>query len=744
MDRLVGAVLRHPARIAAAWAILLAIAAALAIRLPAAVQGSSGSIEDSESGRVTERIQQRFGKGSAYVFPVVLESAQVPVDDVRFVTEVESIARTLAAVAGVRTVDHYWNTGDAALLGRDRRSALIVVHPSIGTFFEAENLTGALRSALASRPAPEISAAITGMPALFYDLNRNSSADLLRAERIGIPLTLVILLIVFGAPLAALLPLVVALIAVTIASAGLYLLSGVMPVSVFAQNAVAMIGLGVGVDYALFLLARFRLHLGRGEPARDAVIHAFRGAGPVVLVSGVVVAIGFMGLLFVKAEFLHSVAFGGTLVVAAALAAAFTVLPVCLLWFGPRVNWPRSTRSFDEDRGVGGWRREWIAAIMARPWRFLLLALALLMVFSMPALRMKPANATVHDLAPEFEARRGFESIARNFEAGWMGPVVLLVESPRGTTLRDESSQQAIRSIVSRLEMNPQVARVQVDPRQSPSADGSAALLAVVTRSGPDSRETLALVRALRADHWPEAAGPGLAVRVGGATAMIEDFDAELFASLWRVIPAVLAATFIVLMIAFRSLAIPAKAIALNLVSVITAYGFLVLLFQDGVGASWLGIEAPGGLTSLVVLMLFTILFGISMDYEVFLLRQVREEYARTADNRSAVQSAVERSAPLITSAAAIMVVLFGSFGFTQLTATREFGLGLAFAVALDATLIRLVMAPALMELCGAANWWWPLKGRASNPGVQPSGQPRKSYMEASRAASCRSSSDHG
>lgn len=710
MESLVRAVLSRPSWVLTIWVLLFALAAGFALRLPDAVQGSSGNIEESESGRVAERLQKQFGPGSAYLFPVVVESEQMPAEDPRFAAVVDTLARALLSVPDVESADHYWNTNAPELLGRNGRSALILVRPSVTSFFEAENLTAALRVALSRAPTgPGMTATVTGMPALFHDLNRNSAADLLRAERVGVPLTLVILLIVFGAPLAAMLPLLVALIAVTIASAGLYLLSGAMPVSVFAQNAVGMIGLGVGVDYALFLLSRFRAQLGRGDSVHEAVLRASVAAGHAVLVSGIAVGIGFMGLLLVNAKFLHSIALGGFLVVGAAVAAALTLLPVLLLWFGHRVNWPRASHPIGstEASTPGLWGR-WVAAIMRRPWHFLLLALAIIGVLATPALRMKPSNASVNDLAPEFEARRGFESLRRNFEAGWMGPVAVLIESAHARSLRDDASQGAIHAIATRVQNDPRVARVQLDPRQPLSPDGMTALLVVVTRHAPDSAEALKFVSALRADRWPEAAQSGLTARIGGPTAMIEDFDAELFGSLWRVIPAVLAVTFVVLMIAFRSLLIPAKAIALNLLSVTAAYGFLVLVFQDGVGASLLGIDPPSGLTSLVVLMLFTILFGISMDYEVFLLHQIRAEYARTGDNRRAVESGVERSASLITSAAAIMVVLFGSFGFTQFTATREFGLGLAFAVALDATLIRLLIAPALMELFGAGNWWWP------------------------------------
>lgn len=720
METLIRNVLARPRWALAIWLVLIVLAALFALRLPAVVQGSTGNIEDSESGRVAERMEQRFGPGSAYLHVVVVESSEMSTTDARFAAGVESITQTLLGVPGVKSADHHWNTGAANLLGRDGRSALILVRPSVSSFFEAENLTAALRDALsrakvAPQPGVALSAKVTGVPAMFHDLNRSSSEDLLRAERIGIPLTLLILLIVFGAPLAALLPLLVAFIAVTIASAGLVMLSGVLPVSVFAQNAIGMIGLAVGVDYALFLLCRFRAQLEHGDSVPEAVLRACVPAGHAVMVSGAAVGIGFMGLLLVHAEFLHSIALGGFLVVAAAMAAVLTLLPVLLLWLGHRVNWPRASRTVNaaDSESCGRWAR-CVAWTMRRPWLCLVLALSITAVLAAPALRMVPKNAGVHDLAPQFEARQGFESLQRNFEAGWMGPVALLIESRQAHGLDNDAARKAMQAIATRLAHDPQVASVQIDPRQPLSKDGNAAVLVVVTRHAPDSAEALSFVKALRADRWPEALPAGLTVKIGGATAMIEDFDAELFGSLWRVIPAVLAVTFVVLMLAFRSLVIPAKAITLNLLSVAAAYGFLVLVFQDGVGAALLGIDAPGGLSSLVVLMLFTILFGISMDYEVFLLQQIREEYKRCGDNRRAVLRGVQRSGGLITSAAVIMVVLFGSFGFTQLTATREFGLGLAFAVALDATLIRLLIAPALMELFGAANWWWPGANRVS------------------------------
>jgi RND superfamily putative drug exporter len=240
------------------------------------------------------------------------------------------------------------------------------------------------------------------------------------------------------------------------------------------------------------------------------------------------------------------------------------------------------------------------------------------------------------------------------------------------------------------------------------SADGKTGLIILVTKKAPESDEARTLVAELRRDAWNELGDAGINVQVGGATAMVADFDEEMLGSLRQVIPAVLALTFVALLILFKSVLIPLKAIVLNLLSVLAAYGFLVYVFQGGIGASLIGLDPPGGLNSLVVLMLFTILFGLSMDYEVFLLTHIAEEYRRSANNAASVAAGLQRTAGLITSAAFIMVCLFASFGFTRLTATREFGLGLAFAVFLDATLIRVILVPALMELLGSTNWWIP------------------------------------
>jgi uncharacterized membrane protein YdfJ with MMPL/SSD domain len=710
MQTLVRFALRRPLWVIAAWIAAVAVATPFALRLAGVLRGSTDAVPGSPSELVSRDINRAFGKGSAFVFPAVLTSSSVESTDPQFAAAAAALARALES-AGMKSVQHYWNTGDTTLLGRGGRSALVLVTPPAATFFDAETMVGRIRDVAGDAAlGPTFEVKLTGMVSLFHDLDVSASDDLLRAERVGVPLTLLVLLVVFGAPIAAALPLLVAIGATAVTLAILYALSHVMPVSVFAQNAVTMIGLGIGVDYALFLVSRCRDELSAGAPLHDAVETAAMRAVHVVVVSGLAVCTGFLALLLVRVPFLHTLAFGGVAVVVTSVLMTLTLLPALLLLVGERVNWPRrlSQRSGAAGRVWGRWAHE----AMARPWRYLVPCLIVLAVLIVPTLRLKAWNVGAHDLSPAMEARQGYDLLDRNFAAGWMGPIALMVEGRDSSAVATAERQHAIGATYARLSADP---RVRI-ARALPSQDGRAALLLLVPRSAPESEEVMGFVRELRADPWTEAHDAGLDVRVGGFSAGIIDFDQELFQSLRRVVPLVLVITFVVLAFAFRSIVVPLKAITMNLISVLAAYGFLVYVFQDGIGAKLIGLVPPGGLNSFIVLMLFTILFGLSMDYEVFLLSRIQEEYRRSGNNRKSVVRGLSQTGGLITSAALIMVVLFGSFGFTQLVATREFGLGLAFAVALDATLIRVVLVPILMGLLGRANWWWPgavVRGRS-------------------------------
>ena len=734
MNKVITFVLNHRRTVLALWASCLLAAIPLALQLPSVIQGSSEAIRGSESEQVARTLQREFGTGSAYGALFVVSSERASVRDEGFGAAMHELAQYLMKTGRINSVTHSWNSPTKGLVGRDGRSALLLVQPNVDSLSEAENFTATLRDLLKQAPLPSgFSARVTGPAATFYDLNRNSSADLLRAEMIGVPLTLVVLLAVFGAPLAAGLPLVLAFVAVTVSSALLYLLSPWLPVTVFARNAVSIIGLGAGVDYCLFVLYRYRAGLRQGLASSEALLAACRAAGPAVAVAGLAVGSGFLALFLVNAHVLHSLAVGGLLVTLGAVAAAVTLLPVLLHYLGDRINWrAKPARESTVNRMLGKWGEGLACSVIRRPWLYLVPCAVLVAGLAAPALRMNSWSVGVTDLPAEFESRKGFEVLEREFEKGWMGPVVIALESTATNGLWQEKSRKAVLSIATRLRNDGRVAQVHgfpevieslpgpasgagaaallagTAPKGSISADGRVAVINVIPRYPPESPQIMQFVRELRASNWPEAASAGITVKVGGASALVLDFDTEMFSSLWRVIPAVLAVSFVALLFFFRSVLIPLKAVAVNLLSVLAAYGFLVLVFQTGIFSGAAGAESTAGLNSFVVLMLFTILFGLSMDYEIVLLRQIQERYRETGDNAQAVQSGLGRSAGVITSAAAIMVCLFGSLFFTQLEATRQFGLGLAFAVALDATVVRLFIVPALMHLMGKANWWFP------------------------------------
>lgn len=741
-----------PAVVIGIWLVVVAIAGVFAARLPAVLRGGTDPIAGSPSERVERELVRNFGEGVFYQYLLVVSSADFSAGDPRFSDAAKRVSDAVGELAVVRTIETPWNSSRPELIGRSGHTVLLVVTPSINAYLEADRFLAALRGAITAAHVPhEVTIEITGATAAIHAIDVESSSDLVAAERIGLPLTLIVLLVVFGAPLAALLPIVLAMIALWIGFAGLYALHAWTPVTVFAENVVSMIGLGVGVDYSLFVVNRFREETAAGRTPVEAAATATRTAGHSVLLSGVTVAVGFLALFMVRAPFLHTIALGGVFVVAGAVAASLTLLPALLVSLGPALHWPRRPVPA---AAAGDRRRFWVAwasAVMRRPWMALAVSSLVLLVFVLPVTRLKSWNVGAAHLPAEDEARRGYDRLKAEFASGWMSPVIVLLEAPPGHTLWDESNRRAVVALGDSLARDPRSGTVvglhqvldlwdalqftstsdtpaaadtasplarlpealRAVARRVSSEDGRVGILALMTPGPPEDPKTMAYVRELRARHWPVLDSAGLTVQWGGFASVLVDFDREVFGRLPWVVVAVVLITFVVLALLFRSLVIPLKATILNALSVLAAYGFLVLLFQEGVGAHLIGLDPPGGLNAFVVLMLFTILFGLSMDYEVFLLSRIREEYLASGDNAQAVALGLGNTARIITSAALVMISIFAAFGFTRLIPTRQFGLGLAFAVALDATLIRLVLVPALMAVSGRWNWWWPWARRS-------------------------------
>lgn len=721
--------LRQARAVCGWWVFVFVISTVFALRLPSVLHGATDSIPNSPSDRTTQLLERQFGPGKSYPFVLVVTSGTYEIDSPDFKQAIEALDRVFTTDAVASQTQHYWNTGNNVLLGKDRKSVLVLIYPNVDKYFNAEESIEKIRAVTHSVfMGTPFSVALTGAGPMYHDLNASASTDLLTAERVAIPLTLFILLLVFRSPVAAFLPIIVAILSVTVSMAGLYFLSFWMPVSVFAQNAISMIGLGIGIDYALFIVARFRDEIANGKDAENAARDATIFIGGPLLFSGATVAIGFMALYLIDARFLHSLAVGGLMVVIVCLAATFTLLPVILRILGSRVNWPRKvTRApvVVEPRNTR-WS-QWVRMIMAHPWGFAVAATIVIGLFVAPVARMSIWNVGAHDLAPDSEARRGADLLDQQFASGWMGPITLALHA-NAESLYETRNASLVKALSERLEKDPRLAfltgcpqllslstpnsNLQISARYSNaspiSTDGKTCIVLLVPNMAPESAEVKQWVAEFREQHWPELENASIEVHVGGSTAMVADFDDEMLHGVKRVIPVVLGLTFAVLLLMFRSIVIPLKAIVMNLFSVLAAYGFLIYVFQDGIGAGLLQLTPPGGLNSFIVLMLFTLLFGLSMDYEVLLLSHIREHYERSGDTTDAVERGLAQTAGQITGAALIMITLFSSFGFTHQVATRQFGLGLAFAVLIDATLIRVIFVPTLMALLGSLNWWMP------------------------------------
>ena len=441
----------RPLMVLTAWIAIVVLAGTFSSRLAHVLRGGTDPIAGSASEHVTLEVERAFGEGSLYQYLIVLSAPDVGIGDQRFRDAAARLTEALGMLPLVRSVETPWNTPRPELFGRGGHTALIVVTPRVNAYLEAERFNAGLRRAIAAaHVARPFAVQVTGTTAAIHAMDVASSSDLLAAERVGLPLTLIILLVVFGAPLAALLPVVLALIAVSIGFAGLYALHGWTPVTVFAENVVSMIGLGVGVDYALFVVSRYREESQRGLTPEQAAAAAAHTAGHSVLFSGATVMVGFLALFLVRAPFLHTIAMGGVFVVAAAVAASLTLLPAVLVMLGPSLMWPRKPRAISAGaRRRGGFWPAWVGAVMKRPWLALAAAGVVLAVFIIPVARLRSWNIGAAHLPLNDEARQGYETLAQDFPRGWMSPIVVLIEAPEGHAVWEPRARAAIGALAA-------------------------------------------------------------------------------------------------------------------------------------------------------------------------------------------------------------------------------------------------------------------------------------------------------
>ena len=522
-------------------------------------------------------------------------------------------------------------------------------------------------------------------------------------EAIGLLAAIVILLIAFGSVLAMGLPIVTALFGLGVGFAVVQLLSHVTSVPEFTTQLAAMIGIGVGIDYALFIVTRYRQGLHDGLDPETATVTAIDTAGRAVVFAGLTVVISLLGMLLMGIEFVGGLGVGAAAVVAVVALGAITLLPALLGFVGPNIDKFRlpGMGKVRDPRTTSGYR--WSRFLQAHPWIFAILGFVILLALAAPALSIRLGSSDESNSPTTLTTRRAYDLEAEAFGPGASGPLTLVA------SITGPQDLPTVAKVADTIAARKDALGVATVSPVIPSPDGQAAILVVTPTTSSQDAATVTLINTLRHEVLPQVtAGTDVRVHVGGVTAIWDDLATQLQSRLPLFIGTVLGLSFLLLMVVFRSILVPFKAVVMNLLSIGAAYGVMVTVFQWGWGKDIIGVGKTGPIESFLPMMLFAILFGLSMDYEVFLLSRIKEEYDRSGNNADAVADGLAATARVITAAAAIMVCVFGSFVFGDERVVKEFGLGLAFAVFIDATVVRMVLVPATMELLGDANWWFP------------------------------------
>jgi uncharacterized membrane protein YdfJ with MMPL/SSD domain len=694
------------------------------------------TVPGTDSERVRTVLQQRFGDRSDGEFLIVYKLRP----------GAGRAGVSLELERSIREGAHAVPGGKATAL---RSAPGGVFYGSILTSLNLADAKGYTDDILRNvRPPPGVDAYVSGQPAIEHDLDPILSNDLAKGEGIALPIALLVLIAVFGLSFAATIPFLFAAASITGTIGIVFIVAHYLTMATYVTNLVQLIGLGIAVDYSLLIVYRFREELGRGGSKDDAIIRTMATAGRAVVFSGGTVAIGLALLLFIPVPFMRSMGVGGFLIPLVSIVAATTLQPALLSLYGPRGVARAHVAAWFRSKGVplphlagadvehGFWARL-ARAIMRRPTAFLAAGAAVLIAAAIPvyALQLTPGSAQGIPQSPQ--SVRGLNVLRAAVGPGALSPSQVLVDAGEGKSVHDPAIQAAIARLKDRLDADPGVAYLQsglgsryVDP----SGRYEQVIVAGHFEYGDEAAQDF--VSRLRNAIIPGARFPEtVQVLAGGGPAQGTDFlDKSYSAFPWLVL-AVLVLTYLLLMRAFRSVVLPLKAVLLNLLSVGASYGMLVVVFKWGVGASLAGLYTFPQVEGWIPIFLFAMLFGLSMDYEVFLVTRMREAWDEERDNVRAVSYGLERTGLIITAAALIMVAAFSGFVAGSLVGLQQFGFGLAVAILIDATIVRALLVPSLMALFGRWNWWLPATiarlvrvppsplGESPAPALRPAGE---------------------
>jgi uncharacterized membrane protein YdfJ with MMPL/SSD domain len=714
MTKLAGFLGRRRRWVLAGWAVALVLALPIASHQTDHLTGGGFDVPGSQSKTVSDSLEQNFA-GSADGIAVMLKAdpAATPAQRAAAVDRVRKAVAgldrvTLPPPAARRGELQLQRTGIAMLPLRSDRSSDLLIDSAATLRIDLDPGTA----------EGGVTTYLAGQPTIWAGMQELSKKDLAKAEAGGFPIVALILLVVFGSLAAAALPLALGFVSVIITGALIYFISLNMETSVFVTNMASMIGIGVAIDYSLFILARYREERRAGRSEDEARSEALATSGLAVTFSGIAVIVSLAGLWMVDNQALRSMALGAMTVVAVSILTATTLLPALIAMLGDRVmpggvvarvlrfvkytilRRPRPVAVSPQaasGAGASPFWTNWTRRVMARPWVSVLGVSAVLLFLAIPVLSLTTGTQALSQFPKDSDVRVGNE-LASTQLGGGTDPVQIVAASDGPV------DRAAVAGFVRRVEATPGVSSVA-----PPAFAGDSVLIQATPSAASESDAAAALVDRLRDSVVPSTRLAAVAtVNVGGETARSHDVRRLISGSMWKIILFVLALSFIVLMVMLRSLLLPLKAVLMNLLSIGAAYGVLVAVFQWGWFDSLLGFENQGALDTINVPLIFAVVFGLSMDYEVFLMSRIRERYMESGDNERAVAEGLASSARTISSAALIMTCVFSVFVLTGVPSIKELGLGCAVAIALDATLVRLILVPAAMKLLGEWNWWMP------------------------------------
>jgi uncharacterized membrane protein YdfJ with MMPL/SSD domain len=699
--RISAATRAQPRRIVGLWLLIILVTAPFAMHESDHLVPGGFAAAGSQSARVEGILTRDFPEvGNARIAVLLWPRAHATAATLR--ADIVRVRRSLHGMLGVRLTSQ---AQQLALFSSDLVGPIILPLQVVGGEHRAEAVDEELHSRLGvgGPVADDVEIHLLGEGALWTGLHETDRRDLASAEKIGFPVVLVVLLLIFGSLSAASLPLLLGIGSVIVTSSLIYGLSLIFSLSIFITNTASLIGIGVAVDYSLIILVRVRQELKAGRDLEEAQSIALTASGRTVIFSGLTVTASLAGLWIIRDGTLRSMALGAIVAVVVSVTMAVTLLPALITLFGARriganIFAVRIAQRRRFTRRRLSWER-WTQAVTSRPILSSLIAISLLVILCIPALSMRTSTGALRELNVANETRIGDSEAASIQGAGALGPIYVVVHTTAAS--RSQAPIEQLRTASEGLKNVRHVGRTTI------SADGSYAMFPVIPTVDPESPAAKQIVTQLRA-LGSSMTADAIRVAVGGTSAIQLDQELEIAAGMWKAIFAVLAISFIILALLLRSLVLPLKAVVMNLLSVGAAYGVLVVVFQWGWSDSIFGFHSLGHLEILTPPLILAIVFGLSMDYEVFLLSRIRERWLVSEDSSEAVAGGLAASAGAITSAALILVCVFAVFVGTGVASIKEIGLGGAVAIGVDATLVRLVLVPALITLLGTWNWWWP------------------------------------